>query len=318
MYDVISVGSNTVDVFANTELSEKQQGKKRYIAYPVGSKILIKETDFTTGGGGTNSAVAFSRLDLKTGYLGKISNDSFGKKVIDELKKEKIDFLGVKSDKKNSFSLILDSKEHNRTILVYKGVSSNLHFNEIKKTKLQTKWFYFTSQLNESFQTQEALTKYAKKKNIKIAFNPSEYLIKKKNINFILKNTDILILNKDEAKLLTKKRNLLKALYELGPDMVCVTNGKKEILFYDGNFKYKLKPHKIKVKERTGAGDSFASTLVAAIIKNKSVEDALKIALENSESVIKHYGAKNKLLNWKEVNKKMKKNNFKLKKLRLK
>ncbi|MEA3378659.1 MAG: carbohydrate kinase family protein [Nanoarchaeota archaeon] len=316
MYDIICVGSNAIDIFTNTELKEKSHKHQRFIAYPSGSKILIKDTKFTTGGGGTNTAVTFSRLGLNTGYLGKVGNDYFGNMVLEELKKEKIDFLGVRSKKKNSFSIVLDSKEHNRTILVFKGASSNLEFKEVKKSNLKTKWFYFSSQLKQSWQTQIKLVKFAKKQKIKVAFNPSQYLIKKQNIKPILKNIEILILNKDEAKLLTKKRDLLKELYAMGPKIVCITNGKKGITLYNGEYKYKLKPHKMKVKERTGAGDAFASTFVAAIIKNISIEEALKIALTNSESVIRYYGAKNRLLNWHKLTNKIKKDKFKIKKIK--
>ena len=67
MYDIITVGSSTIDVFAQTKFSEliKIMEKKKetdLIAYPIGSKILIKKLEFTTGGGATNTAVAFARL----------------------------------------------------------------------------------------------------------------------------------------------------------------------------------------------------------------------------------------------------------------
>ena len=81
MYDVITVGSATVDAFAYTERSkvikvEKRAKEQDFIAYPSGTKILLNRLLFMTGGGGTNTAVAFSRLGLKVAYLGKIGNDS--------------------------------------------------------------------------------------------------------------------------------------------------------------------------------------------------------------------------------------------------
>ena len=52
----------------------------------------------------------------------------------------------------------------------------------------------------------------------------------------------------------------------------------------------------VKVVEMTGAGDAFASTLVAGLVMNKPFEFCLKMAINNSESVICHYGAQNLLL----------------------
>ena len=54
--------------------------------------------------------------------------------------------------------------------------------------------------------------------------------------------------------------------------------------------------HKIKVVERTGAGDAFASGFVAGQIAGRSIMDSLKLGLKESESVIRYFGAKNKLL----------------------
>ena len=73
-FDVITFGSAVVDVFVDTDVSEK----KNFISYPVGSKILIKDLKIDVGGGGTNSGVAFSRLGLKTGYIGKLGDDENG------------------------------------------------------------------------------------------------------------------------------------------------------------------------------------------------------------------------------------------------
>ena len=101
--------------------------------------------------------------------------------------------------------------------------------------------------------------------------------------------------------MLVKKGDLLEGLRRLGPQIVVVTNKDKEIEAYDGRIRYKLKPHKVKVVERTGAGDAFASTFVAGIIRNETIETSLKTALKNSESVLKYFGAKNNLLRWKDV-----------------
>ena len=62
MYDVITVGSATVDCFAHTD---KSSVKGRTYSFPIGSKLLIKKMDFEVGGGGTNTAVAFSDLDSR-------------------------------------------------------------------------------------------------------------------------------------------------------------------------------------------------------------------------------------------------------------
>lgn len=300
MFDVICFGSAVVDIFVDTDVNEK--GK--YMCYPVGSKILLKNLRFDIGGGGTNTAVAFSRLELKTGYIGKVGDDNQGESILEMLKKEKIKFLGkIEKGKVSGYSLILDSKQDNRTILTYKGINDTLGFKEIKTRKIKTKWLYFTSMLDKSFESQKKLAKLLSEKDVKIAYNPSEYLIKRKNLSSILKLTNILVLNKQEAELLLKKnkikeKDLLKGLHSLidKKGVVVITDKNNLIKAYDGSNKYSLKPHKIKVVERTGAGDAFASGFVAGQIANWSIDKSLKLGLQESESVIRYFGAKNNLI----------------------
>jgi len=210
----------------------------------------------------------------------------------------------VKKKVSNGYSIILDSKEDNRTILTYKGPNNDLSMDELKLRKIKTKWIYYSSLLEKSFKTQIQLARYLRKKRkVKLAFNPSEYLIKRKfeEIKDLLRITEILILNKEEARMLTKDNDLLKGLNRLGPKIIVITDRNKPMQCYDsysGEI-YKLKPNKIKVIERTGAGDAFASGFVAGIIVKKSISECLKLGLRESESVIKYFGAKNKLLTMK-------------------
>ena len=48
--------------------------------------------------------------------------------------------------------------------------------------------------------------------------------------------------------------------------------------------------------DRTGAGDAFASTFVAALIKGKSLDEALRWAPINSMNVVQRVGAQAGLL----------------------
>lgn len=316
MYDVITVGSATVDALVRTEFSEMihDKKKKECVAYPVGAKILMKELVLTTGGGGTNTAVALSRLAHKVAFLGKVGSKYNSSRLIKELKKEKVDTSLIVRSKtgRTGYSIVLDSKKHDRTILAFKGSNNDLRFDEIKLKKLKTKWFYFSTMMGKSFKTLEKLASYAKKHDIKIAFNISSYLAKKgKNyLKNILKKTDILILNKEEAELLSGKndkvRNLLKKLSKLGPKIVAITDGKNGVYTIHNDNVYYGKPHNVKIVETTGAGDAFASSFLSGIIKKSDIEFALNLGMTNAESVIQHHGAKEILLTYNEALKAMK------------
>lgn len=293
-FDVVTFGSAVVDVFVNTDVAERHG----FMHYPIGDKILIKDLKFDIGGGGTNTAVAFARLGFKTGCISELGGDENGKRIFDSLKREKIKFLGkIVKNELSGYSVILDSKGGERTILTYKGANDEINLIDIKKFK--TKWLYLSSLMKRSFETQKKLALVLKKKGTKIAFNPGSYLIKKENLPPLLKITDILVLNKEEAQMLAgKKDNLLENLHKLidKNGIVVITDKDKIITCYDGHNRHFLSPNKVKVTERTGAGDAFASGFVAGQIAGKSIKYSLRLGLAESESVIKYFGAKNRLL----------------------
>jgi ribokinase len=296
-FDIVCFGSAVVDVFVGTDLAEK----KGLVSYPVGGKILIKDLKFDVGGGGTNTGVAFSRLGFKTGCISELGDDENGKKILELLKREKVRFLGkTVHGELTGYSVILDSKGGDRTILTYKGANDEITSSDIPR--FRTKWLYFSSLLGKSFETQKELVIKLKKRGTKLAFNPSSYQIKNLNLTSLLKRTDVLVLNKEEARMLLDKENkhekdLLKGLHNLTKGIVVITDKDKLITCYDGNKKYSLVPHKnIKVVERTGAGDAFASGFVAGRIVGNGIEECLRLGLRESENVIQYFGAKNNLI----------------------
>lgn len=305
MFDVITVGGAVVDTFLDTNIHEHFIKKNIEVCYPLGAKIKINNVDIFTGGGGTNTAVAFSRLGLKTGFIGKIGADKHGEMIYNELRKERVKFLGIISKEHNTdFSIILDSKGKDRTILNYKDASKYLHYDELKRY-YNTRWFYLTSMVDDSFKTiNELAVKYTGRANF--GFNASSYVAEKgvSYLREILRACTVFVLNKEEAQALVKKKDIMSmllAIRKTGPSIVCITDGSNGSYTYDGSYVYYQKPHKIKVVEKTGAGDAYAATFIAGLIKGKSIENALSMALANAESVITHKGAKNILLSWSET-----------------
>ncbi len=279
----MTFGSAVVDAFIST----RQSGGK--IEYKTGSKILVDDLKFDVGGGATNSAVAFARLGLKTGCICNVGDDNNGEDVLDLLKRERVSFLGKRIKGKTGYSVILDSRGGDRTILTFKGPGNSVKVSDVGK--FDAKWLYFSSVLGVSLKTQIRLARRVKKGGGKVAFNPSEYLIKAENIRELLSMSDVVVLNREEFDLVRRKYG---GVFCSG--VVVVTDKDKEIVAYSGGEKFSIKPHKVKVVERTGAGDAFASGFVAGLMIGKSIHDCLKLGLAESEAVIKYFGAKNNLL----------------------
>ncbi len=306
MLDIITIGSATIDTFITTDVKtlkiKTKKDNQEYIALPYGSKILINTLHHHTGGGGTNTATTFAKAGLKTGFFGNIGIDHNGEKILKELKLSKIKFLG-KVHGKTGQSTIIDV-DQDRTILTYKGCNDKSPLKSKKVKKLRTKWLYIASVTEKIFSLTKEIVKFPKNNKIKVCFNPSSYMAKKglKYISAILKNTYCLILNNEEAELLTGHKGIKENLKTLSgkiifDGIVVITAGKNKAYAYDSTKIYSIKPKdNIKIKETTGAGDAFASAFVLGLIKKQSIPTCMKMGMINSEHTIQHLGAKEGLL----------------------
>lgn len=313
-FDVITFGSATIDIYADTYDRKNIVKDKRYahqIVYPTGAKILIQDLKLSIGGGGTNTAVTFARFGLKTAYCGCIGEDSYGNTILGSLQKEGIEFVGHRSDESTSISILLDSIEHDRTILTYKGASNHLLFKKINPNILHADLYYFSSLLGEALTTQEKIISLAHE-HTKIAFNPSSYQAKMgyKKLSKILKKTHFLIVNKGEAQELLgtthpHEKELLvdlkKHIHEQG--IVLITDGSRGVFCFDGKKMLHIAGRELEVKESTGAGDAFASGFLGALLKEIPLSEALLYGMANAEAVIQNIGAKEGILDWKQVQK---------------
>jgi len=302
MYDIITLGSANVDIFVKTKTKPevKKHDDHMDIAYHLGDKLLVDELQITTGGGGTNTAVAFSRLGLKTGCICAVGNDVNGKHILEELEMEKITFLGEVKDGNTGLSIILPSAK-DRTILAYKGVNNFLKINDLNLQKINTKWIYVSSMLGQSFETAKKVIQLAKKKGTKIAMNFSLYSAKQglPALSHIIGSADIIILNKEEAQALTnedKISNIFNKIHEHSDAIVAITSGSGDIIASDGLSIYVKKIHPVNPVDKTGSGDAFAAGFVYGIIKNKDIQTSIDCGHKEALSVIGHIGAKNNLL----------------------
>jgi len=255
---------------------------------------------YTTGGGGTNTAVAFSRLGLRTGFVGVLGNDANGQMILHELKKEKVDFLGGLKKGNTGLSIILPSHDE-RVVLAYKGINNKLEWKDINHGLLHAKWLYISSMLDESFETVKKLVSKVKKDNTKIALNISMYLAKQgySKLSPLLRQTDIFILNKEEAQAISKKNSIsdiFNSISQYVKGIIVITDGPNTIHAYDSKKHFQHNVRKIKPVDNTGAGDAFAAGFVYGIMKQKGIKSALDMGCKEAISTLKAIGAKNNLL----------------------
>ncbi len=311
-FDVVTIGSATLDVFLRTALArlvETPQGETdRFLAFPYGSKCEVEKLVVSSGGGGTNTAVGFARLGLKVAVVARCGWDFAGKIVREEIKTEKVAdvLLAQLEGEETDYSTILLGPDGGRTILVYRG-GTRLQRSLVDFGKLEASWFY-TSSLEGNLDLLVDLTAFAQKKGIKIAANPGRREIEQvEKLLKIAKDLEVLLVNREEAARLTglafDDQQVCAKLFGLLPKVtVVVTEGESGVrVNVPGKGVLTSEGFRIKMVDATGAGDGFGCGLVAGLAKGWEWEKALKLGAANGAAVVTQIGAKAGLIREAEI-----------------
>lgn len=339
MYDVITIGSATIDAFiecedANIVSVNTKSCKNEFMAYPYGAKIEIDNFKTAVGGGGINAASNFANLGLKTSAIFKIGKDFQGRNIAEKMETANVDLSSaiVSESEQSGFSIILLSFQGNRTVLAHRGTNgtikeSEIDFEAIKKAK----WLYIAPLNGDSGKVLNLISQFAEENNVNTTINPGSSSLKKgmKYFENILKTAEVVVMNKEEASLVTKievrpdtkdvkfsdeiiHADIMAMLNELknkGAKIVIITDGKNGVYANDGKKYYKCPEFPAKVVSTLGAGDALSSTFTAAIqYTNWDVEKSLKIASVNAASVVSHFGAQDGFLTFEEIERRLDEN----------
>lgn len=305
-FDIVCVGDVKIDTFLflqKTNPHIRSVLETNEFCLKLGEKITVDKLQHFLGGDAANVAVGLTRLGLKSSLVAELGTDEFVQKIINSLKKENVDTSNLSETKgqESSFSIILSFGQE-RTIFS-EHVVRNHDFNF---DNIQTQWIYLTS-LGEKWKNAYGkILTYLKKTNCHLAFNPGTLQINGafKDIEKQMSRTDILFLNKEESMTILNIKNetlniqeLLTGLKKLGPKVVVITDGANGSYAIDENgnfFKQDIVP--TQVVEKTGAGDAYSSGFLSAILKNKSIKEAMELGAKNSAATLGQVGAQNGLL----------------------
>ncbi len=313
--EVLSVGDVVIDAFIKlyddrAHTYENEYGK--WIAMPFGSKIPFEKAEVVNAvGNSSNASVSFARLGIHSGLVSNVGRDQYGRDIIDALENERVDtrFVRINKDKVTNYHYVLWYKEE-RTILI-NHEEYNYQWPRFTNADIP-KWIYFSSI------SRNALDRYHDmvvdwlngNPDVKLAFQPGTFQLEAgaERLKALYARTEVLVLNREEAVLVSGGdyndiHGLFNLLHALGPRIVVITDGPAGAYASDGQERFKMPPYPDPAPpyERTGAGDAFASTFVAALIKGNTVEGALQWAPINSMSVVQRTGAQAGLLTEKEI-----------------
>jgi sugar/nucleoside kinase (ribokinase family) len=305
--DMLAIGDTTIDAFirlqdAKTHCDLKSQECELCVKY--GQKVPYESVTVVPAvGNASNAAVSGARLGLTTALVAVVGDDQNGKDCIERLRREKVStaYVKVQRGTPTNYHYVL-WYESERTILI----KHQAYRYEMPHKMPAPKWVYLSSLGEHAADFHDDIAAYLEKNpGVKLAFQPGTFQMKLgyEKLRDIYAHTEVFFCNKEEAQLITGSKSddfseLLSAVRTLGPKIAVITDGPKGAYASDGTQKLRIPiyPDRKPPFERTGAGDAFASTVIAGLIVGLPLERAVLWGPVNSMSVVEHIGAQEGLL----------------------
>ena len=306
---ILGIGNAIVDVICKVDdnfISENNLTKSTMKLFFDESefKNLIKNLKIektVSGGSVANSIVGISQLGDKVGFIGKVSDDNFGSKYEEGLKKETVEYFYSKKKEElpTGTCLILVTPDTERTMCTFLGTAGKINENDIDTNAIKKSEIIFL----EGYLWDEGEPKKAFNKAINIANKVAmslsdQFCVDRHKPHFLelVKNKlDITFANEQEITSLIEAKdfneviNFSKQLKKL----VVVTRGEKGAVAIQGEEVIETDIQKnLKILDLTGAGDLFAAGFLHGHVNKLSIKESLKKGTEMSSKVIQQIGAR--------------------------
>ena len=263
------------------------------------TNLKIEKT--VSGGSVANSIVGLSQLGDQVGFIGKVSDDDFGGKYEEGLKKENVEYFYSKKKEElpTGTCLILVTPDSERTMCTFLGTAGKINeddvdSNVIKKSEI----IFLEGYLWDEGEPKKAFDKAINNAN-KVAMSLSDLFCVDRHkphfLNLVKNKLDITFANEQEITSLIEAKNFDEVINfskQLNK-LVIVTRGAKGAVAVNGDEVFESDIHKnLKIIDLTGAGDLFAAGFLHGYINQLSIRECLEKGTEMSSRVIQQIGAR--------------------------
>ena len=306
---ILGIGNAIVDVICkvNDDFLIKNNLTKGLM------KLIFDETEFSnllsnlkiektiSGGSVANSIVGLSQLKNNVGFIGKISDDDFGARYEEGLKKENVNFLYTKKKEilPTGTCLILITPDSERTMCTFLGTAGKINKNDLDINAIkQSELIFLEGYLWDKGEPKEAFEKAIKLSNKTAMSLSDKFCVDRHKINFLnlVKNDlDLVFANEGEITSLIDTTNfdeVISFCKEIKKHLI-ITRGEKGAISIYRNEVAEISAKKdLKIVDLTGAGDLFASGYLHGYINNFSQKECLVKATEMASKIIQQIGAR--------------------------
>ena len=263
------------------------------------TNLKIEKT--VSGGSVANSIVGLSQLGNQVGFIGKISDDDFGSKYEEGLKKEKVEYFYSKKKEKlpTGTCLILVTPDSERTMCTFLGTAGKINENDVSSDAIKrSEIIFLEGYLWDEGEPKKAFDKAINNAN-KVAMSLSDQFCVDRHkphfLNLVQNKLDIIFANEQEITSLIEAKNFDEVINfskQLNK-LVIVTRGEKGAVAIKGKEVVESGVQKnLKIVDLTGAGDLFAAGFLHGYVNKLSTTECLEKGTEMSSKVIQQIGAR--------------------------
>ncbi|MFD2172981.1 ribokinase [Rhodobacter lacus] len=226
------------------------------------------------GGKGANQSVAAARAGADVRHIGAIGSD--GRWMRDELRADGVDCTHVSEvGTASGHAIIYVDAEGENTIILFPGANRVVPRVSLETALSDAAPGDYLLMQNETSLQREAV-ELARKKGVFIAYSAAPF--EAEAVRAVIEGLDLLLLNAVEAEQLCEALGV--ALEALPVKAVCVTHGAKGAVWHDlvAKTEHRQPAFAVEPVDTTGAGDTFAGYLVAALSEGLAPRAALQLA----------------------------------------
>jgi len=226
------------------------------------------------GGSASNFAVGVSRLGMRSGMVGCVGDDRFGKEAVRALQREGVltDHVKVIKGERTGAVCVLVEAGGKRMMVAYRGANTRLPEAVEGIGKAIPDVLQISNVGGMLLRTILKQVKGVKGKTL-VSLDPGgssgELAVDD------LKGLDVLLLNEKECKAITKK-NLRAGAEVLASRVktVVVKRGGNGCLLLSGDGVEEIPAFEVDVQDPTGAGDAFGAGFITGVVSGKSAREA--------------------------------------------
>lgn len=234
---------------------------------PEAGETVMADGYYTSAGGkGANQAVAIAKLAGSAGrvaFIGCVGADESGRKLKKTLDDYGVDVSYIKTVKTDTGQAVIFQCNGDNRIVVNRGANAMLSVTDADTAlKNATKEDTLLCQLEVPTDVVAHTLEFAKAKGMTTVLNPAPAI---KLSARVYKNTDVIIPNETETKILTgilpsstsSTEKAIKKLQSFGARYVIITQGGAGCTVSDGSGIIHLPALDVVPVDTTGAGDTF-------------------------------------------------------------